>query len=185
MKIADVTRRCQFSSVFQGISSKFVFLLWAVFGGFILHFLLSRYLTVLLKPRYEKFIETAEDLIEEDITPFSITHAYIYIMNESSITSFKQLAQKMTPIKDIYEFENMVCKVISNGSFAQIGSQPWIPRTCISNNGTRVPIISGREWRLKWHRSPEPIEGLGGYVSHLTNKKWPLREVLTKLSPNS
>ena len=45
--------------------------------------------------------------------------------------------------------------------------------------GLKYAIISGREWHLKWHRSPEPIEGLSRYVSHLTNKKWPLREVLT------
>ena len=51
------------------LSSNLVFTIWAVFGGFILHFLLSNYLTVLLMPSYEIPVETAKDLIKRDITP--------------------------------------------------------------------------------------------------------------------
>ena len=48
-----------------------VFTIWAVFGGFILHFLLSNYLTVLLRPSFEKPIDTAEDLINRNIDVFT------------------------------------------------------------------------------------------------------------------
>ena len=47
-----------------------MFLVWAVFGGFLLHILLCNYLTVLLKPRYEEPVNSAHDLIERNITPF-------------------------------------------------------------------------------------------------------------------
>ena len=47
-----------------------IYLIWAIFGGFISHFLLSNYLSVLLKPSFEKPVDTASDLISRNITPF-------------------------------------------------------------------------------------------------------------------
>ena len=41
-----------------------VLLMWCVWGGFLLHILECNYLTVLVKPVYEKPIDTAEDIIE-------------------------------------------------------------------------------------------------------------------------
>ena len=42
--------------------------MWCVWGGFLLHILERNYLTVLVKPVYEKPIDTAEDIIERGIT---------------------------------------------------------------------------------------------------------------------
>ena len=42
-----------------------------MFGGFLLHILLCNLLTVLLKPRYEEPVNSAHDLIERNITPFT------------------------------------------------------------------------------------------------------------------
>ena len=44
-----------------------VLLMWCVWGGFLLHILECNYLTVLVKPVYEKPIDTAEDIIERGI----------------------------------------------------------------------------------------------------------------------
>ena len=70
MRISDVIERHPKDSVPVGRSSNLVFTIWAVFGGFILHFLLSNYLTVLMTPSYEKPVETAADMVKRDITPF-------------------------------------------------------------------------------------------------------------------
>ena len=43
-------------------------LVWCVWGGFLLHILECNYLTVLVKPVYEKPVDTAEDIIERGIT---------------------------------------------------------------------------------------------------------------------
>ena len=45
-----------------------VLLMWCVWGGFLLHILECNYLTVLVKPVYEKPIDTAEDIVERGIT---------------------------------------------------------------------------------------------------------------------
>ena len=66
----DPTERLRQHTEGRTRASNLVFTIWAVFGGFILHFLLSNYLTVLLRPSYEEPVETAEDLIKRDITPF-------------------------------------------------------------------------------------------------------------------
>ena len=48
-----------------GFSSSFIFLVWTVWGGFILHMLLSNYLAVLIQPTFEKPIDTIEDILGE------------------------------------------------------------------------------------------------------------------------
>ena len=51
-----------------GLASKMIFLMWSVCGGFLLYFLTSNYLSVLIKPSYEKPVETAEDVIARNLT---------------------------------------------------------------------------------------------------------------------
>ena len=41
-----------------------ILLMWCVMGGFLLHILECNILTTLLKPVYEKPIDTAEDIVE-------------------------------------------------------------------------------------------------------------------------
>ena len=79
MRISDVKERHPKYSVPVGRSSNLVFTIWAVFGGFILHFLLSNYLTVLLKPSYEEPVETAADMVKRDIIPFYAPGGEMYL----------------------------------------------------------------------------------------------------------
>ena len=55
-----------------GFSSNMVLLMWCVMGGFLLHILECNILATLLKPTYEKPIDTAEDIIERGITIIDI-----------------------------------------------------------------------------------------------------------------
>ena len=74
-----------------------MFLVWAIFGGFISHFLLANYLSVLLRPDFEKPVETAEDLIERDLTPFYQPGRdfLIQFFAESPSPSFRQLSKTL------------------------------------------------------------------------------------------
>ena len=51
-----------------GFASNMVLLLWCVCGGLLLHMLEANYLTMLLKPNYEKPIDSAEDVLERGLT---------------------------------------------------------------------------------------------------------------------
>ena len=44
-----------------------LFLIWCVFGGFLLHFFGSVFLGILLKPNYEKPVDTAQDVLDRGL----------------------------------------------------------------------------------------------------------------------
>ena len=48
------------------------FLLWAIMGGFLLHILMCNFLTILIKPNYEKPVDTAEDILERGLNVIGI-----------------------------------------------------------------------------------------------------------------
>ena len=163
----DVTERFGQDSVGRTRASNLVFTIWAVFGGFILHFLLSNYLTVLLRPSYEEPVETAADLIKRDITPFLFPGTEIYkeFFAASSDPVFQEISRRLVIAKDWDEYEDMVSKVTSTGLFADIGPYPdlW--------------YVLEEDFK-DWYRSSEAIGGLSPYQLHLSNKKWPLKKVL-------
>ena len=137
-----------------------------MFGGFILHFLLSNYLTVLLRPSYEKPVETAADLIKRDITPFYIPGGEIYIQlfAASSDPNYQEISRRLVIAKDYDEYEDMVRKVTSTGLFANIGSEPY--------------WFNSTEEYKDWYKSSETLAGDNPFAGHLENKKWPLKKVL-------
>ena len=46
--------------------------MWSVCGGFLLYFLTSNYLSVLIKPSYQKPVETYEDVIARNLTVIDV-----------------------------------------------------------------------------------------------------------------
>ena len=137
-----------------------------MFGGFILHFLLSNYLTVLLRPSYEKPVETAADLINRDITPFMMPASELYkqMLQMSSDPTYQEISRRLVIAKDWDEYDDMLRKVTSTGLFAEIG---------------RVPGWPTPEEEFKyWYRSSETLPGDNPMSGHLVNKKWPLKKVL-------
>ena len=73
-----------------GISSRMLFLIWCVFGGFLLHFFGSLFLESLLKPNYEKPVDTAQDVLDRGLTviqvPGSESNVEIWKNSLSSVT---------------------------------------------------------------------------------------------------
>ena len=166
LKIPDVTERLRKDSEGRTLSSNLVFTIWAVFGGFILHFLLSNYLTVLLRPSYESPVDTAADIILRDITPFFIPGAesWISFFADSTDPNYQEISRRFVIAKDWDEFEDKLHKVTSTGMFAYMGTQPhsW--------------YVAEEEYK-DWYRSSERISGRNPYTVHLSNKKWPLKKV--------
>ena len=165
-KIPDVTERLRQDSEGKTRASNIVFTIWAVFGGFILHFLLSNYLTVLLKPKYEEPVETAADLIKRNITPFLWPGAenFKQIFVDSPDPVYREISRRFVTPKDYDEYDDMVLKVISTGLYAMTGTTPW--------------YFNSTEEFKDWYRSSETIKGDFPFAFHLSNKKWPLRKVM-------
>ena len=163
-RIPNVTERLRSDSEGRTLSSNLVFTIWAVFGGFILHFLLSNYLTVLMMPSYEEPVETAKDLIKRDITPILLPGGEIYkqLFAASQDPNYQEISRRLVIPKDYDEYDDLVSKVISTGMYAQMGTVPW----------------AYEEEYKDWYRSTETITGDYPYGVHLSNKKWPLKKVL-------
>ena len=72
-----------------------VFLLWAVMGTFLFHILECNFLTILIKPNYEKPVDTAEDIIERGLNIIGIpwTTALIVDMKKSPSKIIRDLAE--------------------------------------------------------------------------------------------
>ena len=136
-----------------------------MFGGFILHFLLCNWLTVLLRPSYEEPVETTQDVIERNITPFYAPGSQIMkqIFAASPDPIYHEISKRLVIAKDWDEFDDMMGKVISTGVYAFPHTLPW-----------RVPEEEFKDW----YRSTETIPGMNPYAVHLSNKKWPLKKVL-------
>ena len=165
-RIPDVTERHPRELVPIGRSSNFAYTIWAVFGGFILHFLLSNYLTVLLRPTFEKPVETAADIISRDITPFYFPGGHIWkqFFADSQNPHYREISRRLRIAKDYDEFDSMMRKVTSTGLYAQIGGTP------------SLRVVKVEEWK-NWYRSSTTVGGTNPYGGHLINKKWPLRKV--------
>ena len=167
LKIPDVTERLRQESEGRTRASNLVFTIWAVFGGFILHFLLSNYLTVLLRPSFEEPVEGAADLIKRDITPFLSPGSEIFRQAFAASTdpNYREISRRLVIAKNWDEYEDMVSKVTSTGLFADMGTEPalW--------------LVSEEEYKY-WYRSSETISGNNPYGGSLTNKKWQLKKVL-------
>ena len=167
-EIPDVTERLRQDSKERTRASNLVFTIWAVFGGFILHFLLSNYLTVLLRPSYEEPVETAADLIKRNITPFCQPGGEIYrqIFAASSDPVYQEISRRLVIAKNWTDYYGMSLKVTPTGLFAEIGKVPFI-------------WFDSQGEDKEWYRSSETVTGfLFPYGIHLLNKKWPLKKVL-------
>ena len=165
-KMPDVKERLRRDSEGRTGASNLVYTVWAVWGGFILHFLLSNYLTVLLRPSYEAPVETTADIIKNDITPFYAPGGEIYqqFFAASSDPSFQEVSRRLLIPNTWDEYERLMFEVPSTGLFTVMGSYPGWP-------------IDEKEY-IYWFRSSETIGGNFPFGVHLLNKKWPLKEVL-------
>ena len=165
LRTPDVTEKHPRFTEGRTLSSNLVFTIWAVFGGFILHFLLSNYLSVLLGPSYEKPVDTTADLIERNITLFlwPETEGWVTFFREAADPLFQELSKRIYIAKDWNEYwDDMPVKVISTGMYSDMGVMPPVSPDELKN----------------WYRSAEKVPGFLSYGTHFLNKKWPLKEVL-------
>ena len=166
IRIPDFKERLMRHSEGRTLASNLIYTIWAVCGGFILHFLLCNYLTVLLKPSYEEPVDNTADLIKRDITPFYSPGGEIFkqMFAASTNPNFKEISRRLIITKDYDEYQDMVRQVTLTGMFADLGPYPyWFNST--------------EEFKF-WYRSSETIPGDYPFMNHLTNKKWPLKKVV-------
>ena len=87
-----------------GFASNMVLMLWCVCGGLLLHMLEANYLTILLKPNYEKAIDTAQDVLDTGLTVLYApgSESLVEILKNSPSNITRTLAERATVPKVIF-----------------------------------------------------------------------------------
>ena len=87
-------------------SSKMLFVIWCVFGGFLLHFFGSLFLESLLKPNYEKPVDTAQDVLDRGLTIIKSpgSESKVERLRNSSSAVTRELAERIIVPKVILFF---------------------------------------------------------------------------------
>ena len=176
----------------QGTSSSLVYIIWAVFGGFLMHIILSNYLTVLLKPEFETPVDTTKDLVSRNIIPYYIPGGHIWkqFFADSPDPLYQIIAEKLIIPRNWAHYDELCEKVIEQGTHANIATVPdewerslghWYRSADFYESFISIQMHRFvRQNMTIFLRSTESLPGEYVFGVHLANKKWPLLKVLYK-----
>ena len=96
-----------------GFSSTFAILIWSVWGGFILHMLLSNYLAVLTKPNYDQPIKNLDDFLASSKNVFIYPGGSIFIefFSQSKDPRLAEMAKRMYEAKDDDNYDQLMKEI--------------------------------------------------------------------------
>ena len=98
-----------------GLSSRMMYIIWAVFGGFLYHILLSNYLTILTKPAYNPPVDTAQDVWDRGLTINIIPVGAIWkqFLEKSGLPIYNKLAERVVLAKESLSYNPISSLLIS------------------------------------------------------------------------
>ena len=161
-------------SVGRTLSTNLVYTIWAVFGGFILHFLLSNYLTVLLRPNYKEPVDTAAELVNRNITLILQPNQNIYrqIFANSPDPIYQELSRTLK-VAGSFNSYRQYAFLARNGPAGYTGEE-------YAGYAVMFPRIAHRGDH--GHYSSETVKGRYHFPGSISNKKWPLKKVFKSLA---
>ena len=131
------------------------------------HILLCNILTTILRPNFEEPLNTAKQLVDQNITIYMFPYAegWTKFMQESETPEYRILAKNMIIADDYDHFDNMSkYDVMGNGTHAKLD----------------IYVAPYEQDMGRWYRSKEMLEVEPfDYYGFLSNKKWHLKEVIT------
>ena len=116
----------------------------------------------MLKPKFEDAIDSAKQLIENNITLLVMPGGeyWVQFLADSPISEYQTLSKRMILAKDWYEFEHLTEHgIIGNGTHAQMSYYLTLSEKSL-----------GRWWRGNL------VLGNFPYVGYLSDRKWHLNE---------
>ena len=122
-----------------------------------------------MRPSFEEPIDTAKQMVEQNITALDMPWSTRMkeFLSQSPISEYKTIAKTVLSPKDWDEFDYYTENyIIGKGTHAQLASFLY-----------EYELALGR-----WWRSTEKISGFNPYAGSLSNKKWILNEVVTVLA---
>ena len=121
-------------------------------------------MTTILRPKFEEPLNTAQQLVDNNITMFGYPHAYHPdVFNASEDPALKKLAETYHITDTWYEYYNdFEYHIHEKGTHANVYS-----------------YLQPHELKMgKWWRSTEHIPGIYPYFGYITRVNWYLNEVI-------
>ena len=130
----------------------------------------ANFLTILLKPNYEKFVDTAKDVLDRGLTVVTYPGAdsTVEVLKNSPDYTTRTLAERTIVCSGWdecdgywdYEDNGLIPRAVKTGSSVVEVGILWSDY-----------LVHG-----KWHRSKDRKGGDNPFASYLMNKKWTLEE---------
>ena len=141
----------------------FVFLIWGLFGGLLVYFFQANFLTVLLRPQYEKPVNSAKDIIDRGMIPFVQDTGYFFKdhLLRSPNPLYQKLGEIMVVPKDFRDYLKMLVDDIQG-----------------ANTHVYLGVLMDYEYEFggynqgDYHTSKDSLKGLSPYGGNILNKKW-------------
>jgi len=150
----------------RGFSHNSMFMVWAVFGGFLNHCLLCNLLTTILKPNFEPAIDNPEDMVKNNITLLFGPGMFYFkwLLGNSPIKNLQHLGEHSIIPHNSSQFYDYGEEVIKHGKLAFMNG--YLGKT-LGDMG-------------QWYRSKEKLESFYPYGGYYSSKKWHHFETMTK-----
>ena len=133
-------------------------------------------LTVILRPNFEDYMDTAKQLEEKKITLYfwPDSESTVQFLLDSAILEYRKLGENAI-IADDYAHMNNITKHDVLGAGTHATMTYFIDYVELGYGEEYHPDGRG------WYRSKEIVSGRNPYAGYVTNKKWHLNEVLSKI----
>ena len=154
---------------FNGLSAKFISLLWILTGSFLMMMFLANFFPILLLPAMEDPVDTMDDVVERGLIPIAYPGAtYVTdIMNMYEDPQRRKLGEKIIYPDDVSQLEEMVWDDILFGDDKYV----WITQY----------LLPGSLMRYQdFHISKETVGGTDPWSTWFINKKFFLQKKLKR-----
>ena len=138
--------------------------------------MLCNILIVILRPNFEEPLDTAKQLVEKNITLYfepGLDGSKQWLL-DSPLKEYRILGENAIIADDMDNFNNITKHdALGAGTHAQLNY--FVDVDEVELGKTYHPEGTG------WYRSKDTVPGDFPYAGYITNKKWHLNEVLSKI----
>ena len=134
----------------------------------------ANYLSILLKPSYEKAVDTPQDVLDRGLTVIlpAWSQGLVGLLKTSPVSVTRELAERTVIAKDYWSAK-------PDGSDTYDG----LLKDAVVNGLSVVEATRLWSWEIeygKWHRSHERKGGVFPFGCFIMNKKWTMEEQFNK-----